>query len=325
MPGSRQHITPVHHLAQFTGKHPEGCVWVYDRDEDTTRPTAPESTGFEHHFYSLKRDDGSWDTRLDEWITGVEAKAHPIYQELLRGVLPVDDTQEKADFAVYLSTIWGRTKATRRFVAEVYASHMQMLNHATAAHEEAFDAHIRRLEKEFGHAVDPKTREEVRKAMLDPSDWIIEVPKQRTLKGLRVIDKLTDLFFQMRWSLCFAKKGFFITSDNPLTRRVDPKTRHRIYGDHGFLNKTAQVTLALSPKIALMLTWQKDTPRYFPVSEQSVKNLNHDLAAHAERYLYCHLKHKHVQKLSRKFAGKKQSYLQGLGDGHYAEVRITRK
>jgi hypothetical protein len=85
------------------------------------------------------------------------------------------------------------------------------------------------------------------------------------------------------------------------------------------------VTLALSPKIALMLTWQKDTPRYFPVSEQSVKNLNHDLAAHAERYLYCHLKHKHVQKLSRKFAGKKQSYLQGLGDGHYAEVRITRK
>ena len=114
MPGRRQHITPVHHLAQFIGKHPEGCVWVYDRDEDVARPVAPESTGFENHFYSIKRDDGTWDTQFDDWITGVEDKAHPIYQEMLRGILPEDDTQEKADFAVYLATVWGRTKATRR-------------------------------------------------------------------------------------------------------------------------------------------------------------------------------------------------------------------
>ena len=181
MPGARQHITPVHHLAQFNGKHPEGCVWVYDRNDDKMRPAAPESAGFERHFYSLKRDDGSWDTQLDDWITGVEDKAHPIYQELRKGVIPVDDTQEKADFAVYLSTIWGRTKAMRRFVAEAYASHMQMLNHATAAREDVFDAHIHRLEKQFGEPISQQTREEVRKAMLDPSAWIIEIPKQRTM------------------------------------------------------------------------------------------------------------------------------------------------
>jgi hypothetical protein len=289
------------------------------------RPSPPESTAFERHFYSLKRDDGSWDTQFDEWLTGVEDKAHPIYSDLLRGVVPVDDTQEKADFALYLATIWGRTKATRRFMAEVYASHMQMLNHATASHKEIFEGHMRRLEEEFGHPISAETREEVRKAMLDPSDWIIEIPKQRTMQGLKVIDKMTDLFFQMRWSLCFAHKGFFITSDTPIQRRVDRKTVHPIYGDHGFLNKTVQVTLALSPKITLMLTWQKTTPRYFPISEETVKGLNASLAARAERYLYCHLKHKHIQKLSRKYAGQKESFLQGFGAGHFAEVRVTRK
>lgn len=325
MPGPRQHITPVHHLAQFVGSQPKGCVWVYDRQESTTRPSSPESAGFERHFYSLKRDDGSWDTQLDDWITDVEDKAHPIYQELLRGILPVDDTQEKADFAVYLATIMGRTKATHRFLAETYASHMQMLIHATAARSDVFDAHIRRLEESFGHPISLETRDEVRKAMLDPSDWIIEIPKQRTIQGLGFIDKMTDIFLEMHWSLCFAEKGFFITSDNPLMRRVDPKTRHPIYGDHGYLNKTAQVTFALSPKIALMLTWDERAPRYFPVSLQSVTSLNHDLAARAERYLYCHLEHKHVQKLSRQFAGKRQSHLHGIGPSHFAEVRVTRK
>lgn len=208
MSGPRQHVTPVHHLAQFVGKSPEGCVWVYDREADVARPVAPKSTGFENHFYSIKRDDGTWDTQFDDWITSVEDKAHPIYQEMLRGILPLDDTQEKADFAVYLATVWGRTKATRRFVAETYASHLQMLNHATAAREDVFDAHIRRLEREFGHPIDKKTRDEVRQAMLDPSDWIIQIPKQRTIEGLRFMDKMTDLFFEMRWSLYLCSEGF---------------------------------------------------------------------------------------------------------------------
>ena len=90
------------------------------------------------------------------------------------------------------------------------------------------------------------------------------------------------------------------------------------------MNKTAQVTLALSPRIGLMLTWNKGTPRYFPISQQSVQSFNHDLAAHAERYLYCHIEHKHVQKLCTKFAGKKQSFLQGFGPGHFAEIRVSR-
>lgn len=193
MAGPRQHITPVHYLAQFTGKNPANCVWVYDRDEGIPRPMAPTSAGFENHFYSIKRDDGTWDMQFDDWITGVEDKAHSIYIEMLRGVLPLDDSQEKADFAVYLATMWGRTKTARRFVAETYASHLQMLSHATAAHDQVFEAHIRRAEKDLGHSIDSKVRDEVRRAMLDPSDWIVQIPKQKTIEGLRFIDKMADL------------------------------------------------------------------------------------------------------------------------------------
>lgn len=324
MPGARQHITPVFHLTQFAGHHPKDCVWVYDRKEGSARPVAPNSAGFERHFYSVKRDDGSWDTQLDDWITGVEATAHPIYLELLAGIVPTDDAQAKADFAVYLSTIYARTKAMRRFAAETYASLIQMTNHATAAHPDVFESHIRLLEQDRGKPIDPKLKEEVRQAMLDPSDWIIEIPKERTIASLKFIDKLTDIFFSMHWSLVAPEKGFFITSDNPLIRRVEPRTRHPIHGDHGFRNRTAQVTFALSPKLVLILTWQKHLPRRWVVSRETVNELNHDLAAHAERFLYAHLDHKHIAKLSKKFGEKQPRGVQGLGDGHFAEIRVKR-
>ena len=61
----------------------------------------------------------------------------------------------------------------------------------------------------------------------------------------------------MKWSLAAAKGGFFITSDNPVIKYVHPASVHPIYGGHGLMNKTIQVSIALSPTALLVLSHQE--------------------------------------------------------------------
>ena len=94
---------------------------------------------------------------------------------------------------------------------------------------------IRHYEIEEGLVLDTEQKEKLHKTMLDPSGYLIEVPKERTLVVLKVAESIEPILFQMTWSLVKPAHGFFITSDNPLVREVDyPETDHPIYGDLTF-------------------------------------------------------------------------------------------
>ena len=83
--------------------------------------------------------------------------------------------------------------------------------------------------------------------------------------------QVANLFLHMNWSLFRADSLFFVTCDNPIFRSIDSKTVHRIYGDHGLLNRTAQITFPLSPKRLLMMTWQPGLPIEFPLDAKWVR------------------------------------------------------
>jgi hypothetical protein len=85
---------------------------------------------------------------------------------------------------------------------------------------------MRRMEKETGQEIDEATKEAIRKTMIDPSEHPLVLPQETTLTALKSADTLAPLFFDMKWSIMWAKHGFFITSDNPVVREVDPRTRH---------------------------------------------------------------------------------------------------
>jgi hypothetical protein len=99
----------------------------------------------------------------------------------------------------------------------------------------------------------------------------------------------------MKWSLAFAEHGYFITSDNPLVREVDPKTCRAFYGDHGFLNKTAEVSFPLSPRLVLLLSWDGNASTLGWLDRDNVRKANAARAAHSERYLFAHIKDKQLR------------------------------
>jgi len=84
MAGKAQHTVQRFHIAQFVGHAPKGHVWIYDNRSDKPRSAIPDNVSIENNFYSFERDDGTWDNRLDDWITNVEGKATPVYMKLPR-------------------------------------------------------------------------------------------------------------------------------------------------------------------------------------------------------------------------------------------------
>jgi hypothetical protein len=142
------------------------------------------------------------------------------------------------------------------------------------------------------------------------------------MMSLATGDKLAQMLFDMRWSLSKAEHGFFITCDNPLVQWVDPESVHPIYGDGGFTNPRAQVTLALDPRTLLILSWDEASPERFVMTRDGVDAR----AWHAEEFLYSHVEHEDIARLAKRFKGSRPKVTtEGLGPERFAEVAMPRK
>jgi hypothetical protein len=321
----RQHFIPRLHLQHFVGQEPKGQVWSYESQTGQTRSAVPEQTAVESHFYSVENKDGSMNTGIETKLAEIEDKAAPIYEALLSGNIPLV-TQQRADFATFLALMYVRTPAMRRMAAEVISRNVQTLNYAYGTNDKAFDALNRRAEQDGARVLTAEEKERLRQTLIDPTDYIIEIPRERTLQVLGAADKLAPLFFKMRWSLVNPQNGFFITSDNPIVRLVDPQSCHPVYGDGGFMNKTAETLFPLSPKLLLLMSWQSDTLEKGLLARENVDKISRAFSGHADRYLYAHIKHKRVQQLAEEFKDSRPGITtEGFGPEKFADMRLSRR
>ena len=323
MSPKRHHTTPILHLKHFTDAN--GQVWTYDAETSYTRPAAPRNTAVQTHFYSAEDVGGTIDTRIEEYLSKVESAAAPVYEELLRGELP-EGSQARADFATFLALMYVRTPAMRRMHGEGYGRYLQILVYAHALDDRIFERTIKGFERERGEPLDPETKKRLRSDMLDPAGYALEIPKEKTFGALNIADKLAPIFYKMRWSLVVAEHGYFLTSDHPLVRTVEPRAYHRMYGDHGFLNKTAEVSFPLSPKVILILSWDETALGRGVLGRIHVTALNRVRAAYCDRYLYAHVRDKRLEKLAAEFKGSRPGMTTlGFGPKKFAAVTVARR
>lgn len=255
------HYVPLLHLKHFVGQTPHGHVWTYDAETGQVRSSLPKETGGQTHFYSIERDDGTMDTTVEKCFSTVESAAAPVYEALLQGKIPAKGTRERADFAAFLALMFMRTPGMRRMIGEVVGRGIQILAYAYGTNDTAFKSLNRRAEADGAQQLTAEERERVRQTMVDPSGYRMEVPKERTFHILlSTANGLVPIFRNMKWTLIEAAHGFFITSDNPVIKDVDPKSVSPFYGDGGFMNKTVEVVFPLSPRRALMMTWRELFP-----------------------------------------------------------------
>jgi hypothetical protein len=322
MAGKAHHTVQRFHIAQFVGHDPKGHVWIYDNRTGEPRSAIPDNVSVENNFYSFERKDGTWDNVLDDWITKVEGKATPVYMKLLDGKIP-PYSQDKYDFAQYLALTLVRTRTARRMSGETIGQLMQVRHYAHAKNPKAFDAGVARYEKDKGETLAPEAKENIRNLLLDPSRFTMVMPKELGFGAFRALDDLTDIFLRTHWSLVDAGSGFYITSDNPLLRMIPGPPPRR---DWGFRHKTMEVTFPLSPRRMLLLTYEKPAADHWIASKETVREQNEGRALACEFELYCHLKHKHIARLSARFKDKRDNVkVFGYGPKEFAPIKMRRR
>ncbi|RWD68986.1 MULTISPECIES: DUF4238 domain-containing protein [unclassified Mesorhizobium] len=317
-----QHFIPRLHLQHFAGVQPKGHVWTYTKADGKKFSRMPEETAKQTHFYSVEAPDGSYDLRIEEMLARIESTAAPIYMRLINGKIP--EHQDKMDMAQFLAVMVVRTPGSRKDAAEMVGRMIQIRNYATGVHDRAFNSLVHRIEQGEGRQLTEESRTSLRRSLIDPSGYRLELGKEWALQHLTAADKLTPVLFQMRWRTIGAAQGFFITSDDPVVRWVEPKTWHPIYGDHGYLNKTAVVTFPLTPKVMLAMSWEDEGANAF-AGRQGVDRLNRLRALQADEYLYAHLDHEVIRRMAVATKGSRpRMTTEGFGPKKFAATTLRR-
>ena len=169
----QQHIIPVLCLKHFTDRR--GHVWTFDKRLKTYRSSRPEETGTEGHYYSVEREDGSWDTTIEDIFAAVENEAAPVYERLAAGEMPKGSDREA--FAQF----WRHVHAAAVFLRALGANMARFIYEtqiaATAAHKGAFQTFLKRMEAEGRNVSDP---ERIQRSLLDMSHSNLILPEEYT-------------------------------------------------------------------------------------------------------------------------------------------------
>ncbi|MFD1786529.1 DUF4238 domain-containing protein [Sphingomonas floccifaciens] len=315
-----QHYVPQMHLRHFRGDSPKNMIWTYSKSRGTVRPSRVEETGFKKNFYSVRAGNGDYVDDLDTLLGGIESKAAPVYERLLAGEIP--DGQDRADFAAFVATCYSRSPALIRAYAESIARMEVLELRVRAQNPASFNQLMNELERETGCAVEDRAA--VMKFINDPSRYSIGVSEKLGLRAIAIADELTPILFERTWNVVTALDGYFITCDNPVYRWVPANTAHAIYGDGGFMNGRAEITLPLSATKMLLIGGHTSEGGDHAIGWRTLEQLNRMRAANAEEFLFANCKDDRIATLAHEFSNSRPRMRIGMKAANDFEVKVRR-
>lgn len=314
-----QHFTPALHLRRFTGDAPKNMVWTYDMQRATCRPSRPEETGKQRNFYSWQKEDGTYMDDLDQWFEGVEGRAGGPYEQLLAGEIP--EGQARADFCTFISSLHLRSPAMLHAFATASGKLMQQYMNVAWGTRERFEQSLDKMDKDLGTTT--TDRDGLWDFFNDKSGYAIQVDHLAGIAVIGASDSIQQILFHRHWTLLDAAEDFFITSDAPVQRFTPKYAHYGPYGDGGFTNPAAEITMPLSPTRALLITGQPAPQTRVFLGAFGVQHFNRQRAAGAHRYLFADRKHPDVEALAREHKDDGPAIRVGRED-RLAEVEVIR-
>ncbi len=270
----RQHVVPRFYLRHFT--QPDGELWTHDCVTGTARKSTPEKTAYETNIYTPTGEDGARIDLIEDTLATIESQAAGVYAELL-AFKPLD-TIAKLDFAAFLATMFARSPAQLRQVAQTMG---QM---ALWAGRHEMDRDFR--EKEALGEVSTVDRA-IQKILHSNDMFTMDVDRRAGLLAFQQVEGLMNLMSQMNWSYEISENQQLVTSDNPVfwVKGGGPPDLPG-YG-FGLGNPYAVIPFPLSPGVILRLDWRRDGAwKRAKLERQRAKLANRYQAKHKERLLF---------------------------------------
>lgn len=297
------HVVPRFYLESFSGTSPRGQVWTYDKATNNAWSAKPEKTARRGHYYAVTKDDGEKDLTIENYFSDVEGEAKSGYQLLLEGKIPQD--QVRADFSNFIAVQFSRTHTMRQFWAEGYCRYMHKRVMDDVPNDDEFNKIMDHREKETGEFISKERRDEIRAGISNPSNFIMRVPQDMTIRTLTAADDLMEVIYDMEWSIGYTENRYFITSDNPVAVDCDENLlRSQAAPKAIYCHPKTMIDFPLSPRSILVLTWQKMKVN-FNVGDAGVLKANEERAMRAQRFLYAHTQDDAIKNLAHRYNGVK--------------------
>lgn len=207
-----------HHLPQSyqAGFCRDARLFVFDRITGTIRRATPKNVAAINNAYTIYREGGARDTRVEKFLAEVDGAGIQIAQKLRQRVVLTQD--ERQSFAWYIAFFAVRVPRFRRWLSETETAKRKLHDRkhlrSAAQLQELIDA------SDLTAAERAEANADLMFEMLKTEDYIVTVGHDYGVRllmeaGSEMMPTVHDLF----WIVGHATEGSeFVTSDNPLVQ-----------------------------------------------------------------------------------------------------------
>lgn len=226
---TRQHYVPKCYLREFidptTIAKADPSAWIFDKDGKNKRLDKIKNILISKDLYTLKIK-GKKDYTIEETLANLEGRYAEIFRKKIKNKLPLNP-EEHIILCAFVSVMLQRTLKHKDNLENFYT---QLIERAEA------------IERE--NNLTPTESTKLKKAREDT----------HKLGVVQLLPDITTLLMDMGVAFLCADKADFITSDDPCNL-FNPDLQWQSFQGPGLGQQNVQVTLPLSPKIMLCMSW----------------------------------------------------------------------
>ncbi len=284
-----QHFVPSSYTAAWcdadTPAEMTPYVWVFAARGRDGRRKSPENIFSETDFYTVMEDDGTRNVRIEKSLSALESEFAKIRKRLAREE-EITSVKDRLDLLTFVAAMSARTRAKRDHhrnqFGKVKEKMEMMINHYDRSTPAERRALVNHPGNQIGEGSEPGGSYEDIVA-------VVENPMRFTL-GV-TIDVMLPILTKMKLAVIGTDDPLgFITSDDPCVlidteaHKVPPFFRH----SPGLVKQSVELTLPLSPRQILVLSWVAGVEGYLKTDQRGVDELNRRTIARAhEQYVAC--------------------------------------
>ncbi len=284
MSHKKQHWIPQSYLSAWTDPdtptNQEPYVWMFVKDGSTAKHKAPRNIFWENELYTIHRGDGERDLTLEHGLMGLEDSFAKIRRERL--VKRIDPSpEERAYILLFIAAMQVRTVSQRDHMKNQWGEALKMMDSLA----EQVSGMTKEEKKKFA-AMQPMTSSGSGKSLShEQVRNLAQKPLQHTM--FPMIISQTKIFSQMHMAIIGTTvEPGFITSDSPCVW-FDPEAYKRppFYRAVGLGYETVEITLPVSPKQAILLSWNEKYEGYMELNyEKIIEELNRQTRFQCDEY-----------------------------------------
>ena len=276
-PPRKHHYVPVFYQRKFTNE--DGLLWVYDRGLHTYKELHPEVVCFKKDLYSVRPEGKPVDTRIETMVMSIVDGLGAAAIERLEARKGLDRNSFDA-FTFFAGLQHQRIPSVDRDTRLLVAKAMEEVARVTFANVERAKAVMDRCAKETGED-STVTPESMVKAVRDKEFEFVATESAFLSNMLNVAETIGNVLGHLDMEILVSPDDSgFVICDAPFTL-VPPKDNQQV----GFVIPGVVKYFPISRKMCFRAGDRGHLRAYRNVDRETVRLINHNIAANSERFI----------------------------------------